>query len=101
MDPSQLEDWAVPIGSDDRRFLILDVSDAHKEDESWFGPIIKQMKEKGLEALMYDLMNENLTDFNVRKPPKSGFGFDMKLRSLDTVSQWLYEFFHLRYNLGS
>ena len=88
---SSNENWAVPIGSDDRRFFVLDVSDAHKEDEDWFKPIIEQMESEGLEALMYDLMNEDLTGFNVRKPPKSGFGFDMKLLSSYPFEQWLYE----------
>jgi hypothetical protein len=85
------EDWAVPMDADDRRFFVLDVSDKYKEDEKWFAPIIEQMNSGGLEALMHDLMRENLKDFNVRKPPVSPDGFDMKLMSMDLVFQWLYE----------
>ena len=29
---SSNEDWAVPIDSDDRRFVVLDLSDRHKQD---------------------------------------------------------------------
>lgn len=85
-------DWVVPRDMDDRRFFILDVSDAHKEDQEYFSGIHNQMGSGGLEALMYHFLNVDLEDFNPRTMPQTqGAGFDMKLKGMDSVMQWLYE----------
>lgn len=85
-------DWVVSVDKDDRRFFILDVSDIHKEDQEYFEAIKKQMESGGREALMHHLLGVDLDGFNPRVKPKSdGTGFDMKLKSMDSVSKWLYE----------
>jgi hypothetical protein len=40
---------------------------------------------------MYDLMNEDLSIFSTRNKPHSPFGADMKIRTSDTTTRWLYE----------
>jgi hypothetical protein len=55
-------------------------------NEDWAVPI-----DFAREALMYDLENENLKGFHPRVKPRSRHGFDMKLRSADSVIRWLYE----------
>ena len=35
-------DWVVPAGNSDRRFFVLDVSDIHMQDPSYFGSIIQK-----------------------------------------------------------
>lgn len=88
---SSNEEWAVPMGMDDRRFLVLESSDAHKGDTVYFAELHRQMENGGLQALLYDLLNEDLTGFDVRSKPSSTHGFDMKLRSSDPVVRWWYE----------
>jgi Bifunctional DNA primase/polymerase, N-terminal/Family of unknown function (DUF5906) len=82
--------WAVPLDLDDRRFLALDVSDTHKEDTSYFSAIDVELNNGGLAALMKFLLERDLSNFNVRAMPKTGFGFDMKLKSAGSVWQWWY-----------
>jgi len=85
------ESWPVPMGMDDRRFLILEASDARKEDKGYFGTLAKQMGAGGREALLYDLLHEDLTGFDVRTKPKSTYGFDIKIRSAEPIARWWYE----------
>ena len=75
------EDWVVHMDLDDRRFFCLEVSSKHKEDTSYFKSLISQMENGGTEALMYDLLNEDLKDFDPRIMPSNDTGFDMKMRS--------------------
>lgn len=82
-------DWAVARDHDDRRFLVLDVSDARKQDLAYFAALDQQMKAGGYEALMYDLLHEDLDGFRPQKMPQTSNGFDLKLRSC-SVLQWLY-----------
>lgn len=85
------EAWAVPIDLDDRRFLVLEVSDVHKEDHAYFEKLVGQMKAGGgLEALMFHLKTLDLVGFNVRKVPFSSHAFDLKLRSAESHVQWWF-----------
>jgi len=88
---SSNEDWPVHLDADDRRFLVLRLSNAHKEDHDYFKAIAKQLNEGGYEALLYDLLNEDLTDFNPRIFPKSAAAFDIKFRSADSTHKYVYE----------
>ena len=89
---SSNEDWPVPIDVDDRRFLVLDVSPIHKQDQAYFAAIHAELNNGGREALMHDLTVENLTGFSPRDKPASPFGADMKLRSADSPTRWLFDF---------
>jgi phage/plasmid-associated DNA primase len=89
---SSNEDWAVPMDLDDRRFFVLDVSSHRKEDRHYFQALDKQMlQEGGVEALLYDLLHEDLSDFDPRKMPPNDFGFDMKMKAATSVVKFLYE----------
>ncbi len=86
------EDWAVPMDLDDRRFFCLNISSIHKEDTIYFEKIVKQMSEKGgASALLYDLLNEDLNNFNPRIMPPNDDGFDMKMKSASSIEQYIYE----------
>ena len=37
------QDWQVPAGFDERRFAVLDVGDAHKQDHAYFAAIDAEM----------------------------------------------------------
>jgi hypothetical protein len=67
------------------------VGNARKEDTAYFKAIIDQMNNGGSEALMHALVNRDLSNFDVRKPPQTPFNFDLKLLSMDTGDQFIYE----------
>ena len=85
------EEWAVPVGMDDRRFFIMGVSNDHKEDQEYFNAISEQMNTGGLAALMYDLKNENLDGFEIRTLPYSNVAFEQKLYNSSSLVSWWYE----------
>lgn len=86
------EDWAVPRDLDDRRFFVLDVSSEHKEDAAYFNRLeIHMTKNKGYEALLYDLLHEDIKDFNPRIMPVNDTGFDMKLKGASSSEKYIFE----------
>jgi hypothetical protein len=87
---SSNETQAVHLDPDDRRFFVLDVSDARKEDLRYFNKIQKQLESGGYEALMYDLQNEDLRDFDPRVMPDNFSGFDMKLDGAPSIDRFIY-----------
>jgi len=48
------EDFVVPADLDDRRFLVLDVSDEHAKDHAYFGELRREWDEGGRESF-YDM----------------------------------------------
>jgi Family of unknown function (DUF5906) len=70
-------DWVVPTdGTDARRFGVLEATNDHKEDAQYFAAIDQQMKNGGLEAMVYELTNwqpeaVGLTWDSLRTPPKT------------------------------
>src|SRR6056297_57710 len=48
------ENWVVPAGIDDRRFMVVDIK--HKDTPEFFSRLQKQMTEGGREALLYYLL---------------------------------------------
>lgn len=87
---SSNEDWAVHLDPDDRRFFVLNVSDKRKEDLPYFDKIYKQLENGGYEALMHDLLHEDLIGFEPRHMPENFSGFDMKLKSALSIDRFIY-----------
>ena len=83
-------EWVVPASAEQRRFVVIDASDARMQDTAYFGAIIQQMENGGLEALMHHLQSLDLEGVNLRKISQTDALTDQKLRSLDSVAEWLY-----------
>jgi phage/plasmid-associated DNA primase len=49
------------------------------------------MDQEGLSALLFNLLRENLDDFEPIKMPPNDFGFDMKMRAARSVEKYLFE----------
>jgi len=85
------DEWVAPASVDERRFCVLDVSPAHQQDTSYFGPLMDQMESGGLEAMLHDLLAWDLTGFNVYDIPKTKALTDQKISSLRGPLRWFHE----------
>ena len=59
------ENWAIPAGPDERRFLVLDVNDRCAQNHPYFAEMRRQLEDGGFEALLHDLLNLDLTAINL------------------------------------
>jgi hypothetical protein len=87
------EDWVVPRGADDRRYVITDVSDCRKGDYAYFQAIRDEMKNGGTEALMHYLLAWDIKDWHPRKIPEGlqTCGWELKIRSGGSIVQWWFD----------
>lgn len=85
------EGWVVPAGKDERRFAVFDVSDAVAQNSEYFREMAEQLRDGGYEALLYDLMQFDLSTVDLRKIPRTGALLEQKIRSLDSVESWWFE----------
>jgi hypothetical protein len=61
------EDHLVPAGKDARRYMVLNVPPTKQQNEEWFNPIVEQLKNGGLEAMLHDLLAMDLGKWHPRK----------------------------------
>jgi putative DNA primase/helicase len=87
------ENWAVPRGADDRRYVITDVSDARKGDYAYFAKVKEQMASGGTAALMHFLLSYDITGWHPRMIPNhlSERGWELKIRSGGSIVQWWFD----------
>ncbi|MBW4053986.1 MAG: hypothetical protein HIU83_01015 [Proteobacteria bacterium] len=83
-------DWVVPAGLEERRFCVLDVSDAKMQDKAYFKALVDEMEADGLAAMLHALQNHDLGDFQIRDVPQTSGLFEQKLQSLDPFFQWWF-----------
>jgi hypothetical protein len=83
------EDWAVPAGTDERRFFILQISDVHKQDTVYFKELNDAINGEELPAFLHSLLEVDLSDFEVRSVPQTDALNYQKERSLDSVADWV------------
>src|SRR5262249_48239550 len=85
------EDWAVPSGPYDRRYVIQNVADPYRQARSWFGQINEQLKSGGCEAMLFDLMERDLGDWHPRQIVHSAALVDQQMQSLSPFDAWWFE----------
>lgn len=87
---SSNEDWVVPATADEGRYFVLDVATHRKDDHKYFAAMKHEMNNGGLSALLYYLMNYDLSDFEVRKIPDTAALADQKTKGLKNLDKWWF-----------
>jgi hypothetical protein len=85
------DDWIVPTSADERRFLVLELTDEVAQNTAYFKALQDQMDHGGREALLHHLLSIDLTDFEVRRPPKTAALADQNLLSASLVIRLFVE----------
>ncbi|HEU5185510.1 MAG TPA: primase-helicase family protein, partial [Gemmatimonadaceae bacterium] len=87
------ESWVVPAEEGERRFMVLDVSDAHKNDHAYFGALRRQMlDEAGTSRLLEHLLHEvHVKDDVIRRPLATDALRDQQLRSMAPERRWFLD----------
>jgi len=88
---SSNEDFPISIDADDRRFVVLNVSDNRKEDHQYFGELVSQLKYGGYAALLHDILNEDIDGFNLRKLPNSDSSLRIKLKTGGSAAKYIHD----------
>ena len=86
------EDWVVPIGRDARRFQMIQVSDNYQNDRQYFSALGSEIDNGGMEAMAYDLLRFDLSNFNVRNIVITEAFVEQQIRSLKGFNGWLYDY---------
>lgn len=83
-------EWAAPAGPKERRFFVIDVGEKHMQDNKYFEAICNQMENGGREALLYFLMNHDVSSINLRKFPQTKALREAKLLSASPAQKFWY-----------
>jgi hypothetical protein len=80
--------WVVPASLRARRWFVLRVSDHRVGDKEYFSRLVDEMEHGGLQAMLFDLLRRDLSDFDPRTIPMTTALAEQKLHSLDTLNRW-------------
>lgn len=86
-------EWIVPVGEDDRRFFVLDVSSKYQNDHAYFKRLRHERDNGGAEAFVYMLHNRPISNFDPHSMPEnnSRAKLDMKIRTANSIVRWWIE----------
>jgi uncharacterized protein DUF5906 len=86
-------EWAVPAGIGDRRWLILRVDNSYAGTNHavYFDALVAEIENGGTAAMLHDLLAMDLSGFNVRMVPRTTAKANQQALSLPSVEAWLYQ----------
>ncbi|MCF8074031.1 MAG: DUF5906 domain-containing protein [Desulfarculaceae bacterium] len=81
--------WVIAAAGEERRFCVLEVSEAHMQDKEYFAALSEEMESGGREALLHYLLEYDINE-DLRTIPKTDALQEQQVASLDSAdSFWL------------
>lgn len=87
-------DFIMPAAFEERRFAVLDTSDARIQDKPFFRALWRQLENGGFGGLLHHLQTMDLSTVDVTTIPETSALQEQKLHSLDGVMRFWYERLH-------
>ena len=87
-------EWVVPGGSNERRFLVLDIGNEKQQNHKYFKAIVDQMFNSGrlgLRAMYYDLLRVKVDFEEISTIPKTKATGDQIIHGMGLEEQFWYE----------
>ena len=81
-------EWVFPATEKERRLVAQQVAAVHQQEEAWFTPLYAELKNGGLEAMLYGLLDRPLGDWRPRKIIRTAALGRQQDESLDPLDQW-------------
>lgn len=84
------DDWVAPVEKNDRRYIVLDVSDKHRNDHAYFAAIQDSLENGGYSGLLYCLLHFDLSkiDFD-RDAPITRGKIDNYFEQDGGIDEWI------------
>lgn len=84
-------EWPIPIDHDDRRFTVLDADEMRRQDLPYFESLSKELKDGGLSAMLFDLLDYPVNEKMLRTPLVTDAKSDVTSHSLKNIEHWWLE----------
>jgi len=81
-------DWVIAASEKERRYVAQEVAHHHQQDEAWFKPLYEELRNGGLEAMLYDLLAHDLGDWRPRQIVSTAALGRQHEESLSPLDQW-------------
>jgi hypothetical protein len=85
------QDWLVPAGFHERRFAVFDVGEGKIQNSDYFAAIDYEMDHGGREALLYYLLNFDLSQVNLRVIPRTTALLEQIIESATPEQAWWFD----------
>lgn len=87
---SSNSEFIVPAEIDERRFYVIEVSEEKKQDKEYFKAIHEQMNNGGREAMLYDMLNIDISGVDLDKIERNGALFNQQLLNMNSITEYWY-----------
>jgi hypothetical protein len=84
-------EWPVPIELDDRRFTVLDVSDARRQDNTYFSRLARELRSGGRAAMLHELLEHGVDEGALRRPLDTKAKREITALTLSPIQHWWLE----------
>ena len=84
-------DWAVPASADERRYFVLDVSDARRGDRVYFAGLHEAIDGGEAARFLHHLLGLDLGGFDFRDVPQTAALAEQKILTFDSFDSFVFE----------